>query len=58
MVREAVQGDLDMILETCDRVILLSKGEIIADGPVREILSNKELLEANRMELPLSMIQR
>lgn len=50
--------DLDMILDTCDRVILLSKGEIIADGPVREILSNKELLEANRMELPLSMIQR
>ncbi len=50
--------DLDMILDTCHRVILLSKGEIIADGPVREILSNKELLEANRMELPLSMIQR
>jgi cobalt/nickel transport system ATP-binding protein len=47
--------DLDMILDTCDRVILLSKGEIIADGPVREILSNKELLEANRMELPLSL---
>lgn len=47
--------DLDMILDTCDRVILLSKGEIVADGPVREILSNKELLEANRMELPLSL---
>ena len=47
--------DLDMILDTCHRVILLSKGEIIADGPVREILSNKELLEANRMELPLSL---
>lgn len=47
--------DLDMILDTCDRVIFLSKGEIIADGPVREILSNKELLEANRMELPLSL---
>ena len=47
--------DLDMILDTCDRVILLSKGEIIADGPVREILSNKDLLEANRMELPLSL---
>lgn len=47
--------DLDMILDTCDRVILLSKGEIVADGPVREILSNKELLESNRMELPLSL---
>lgn len=47
--------DLDMILDTCDRVILLSKGEIVADGPVHEILSNKELLESNRMELPLSL---
>ena len=47
--------DLDMILDTCDRVILLSKGEIVADGPAREVLSNKELLEANRMELPLSL---
>ena len=47
--------DLDMILETCDRVILISGGRIAADGPAREILSDKELLEANRMELPLSM---
>ncbi|MBO7386228.1 MAG: ABC transporter ATP-binding protein [Lachnospiraceae bacterium] len=48
--------DLDMILDTCDRVILLSKGQIVADGPARDILGNKELLEANRMELPLSMM--
>ncbi|MBR4090342.1 MAG: ABC transporter ATP-binding protein, partial [Mogibacterium sp.] len=47
--------DLDMILDTCDRVILISGGRIAADGPAREILSNKELLEANRMELPLRM---
>lgn len=47
--------DLDMILETCERVILLSGGGIVADGPVREILENQALLEANRMELPLSL---
>ena len=47
--------DLDMILDTCDRVILISGGRIAADGPAKEILSNKELLEANRMELPLGM---
>lgn len=47
--------DLDMILETCDRVILISGGKIAADGPAGEILSNRALLEANRMELPLSM---
>jgi cobalt/nickel transport system ATP-binding protein len=47
--------DLDMILDTCDRVILISGGRIAADGLAKEILSNKELLEANRMELPLRM---
>jgi cobalt/nickel transport system ATP-binding protein len=45
--------DLDMVLETCDRVILLSEGRIIADGSTEEILFNKELLETNGLELPL-----
>ncbi len=46
--------DLDMIAETCSRVILLSGGKLVADGPAGEILRNRELLERNRMELPLS----
>ena len=50
--------DLDMIMDTWDRVILISKGRIVADGSAEEILSNKELLEANRMELPLSLSTR
>ncbi len=48
--------DLDMIAETCSRVILLSGGKLVADGPAGEILRNRELLERNRMELPLSYI--
>ena len=44
--------DLDMILDTCHRVILLSRGQIVADGKADEILRDRELLEANRMELP------
>lgn len=47
--------DLDMILDTCDRVILLSDGRIAADGRALDILRDQELLEANHMELPLSM---
>ena len=47
--------DLDMILETCDRVILLSHGKIAADGDCKTILSDGALLEQNRMELPLCM---
>ena len=50
--------DLDMILDTCDRVILLGGGKIAADGPAEEILRDRELLEANRMELPLSLSGR
>ena len=50
--------DLDMILDTCDRVILISGGRIAADGPARDILTDKELLEANRMELPFCFTDR
>ena len=45
--------DLDMIYDTCGRVILLSEGRIAADGPAETILRDRDLLEANRMELPL-----
>ena len=47
--------DLDMILETCDRVLLIKNGALVADGPAEEILRNKELLENNRMELPFCL---
>lgn len=47
--------DLDMILDTCQRVILLSQGQIVADGPVEKILYNQKLLEENRMELPFCL---
>ena len=45
--------DLDMIWDTCDRTILLSDGKIAADGKTKEILSIKELLEENGLELPM-----
>ena len=47
--------DLDMILDTCQRVILLSHGAIAADGDAETILRDKDLLEANRMELPFCL---
>ena len=47
--------DLDMILDTCQRVILLSHGNIVADGDAEAILRDKPLLEANRMELPFCL---
>ncbi len=50
--------DLDMILDTCDRVILLSEGRIVADGKASVLLRDRELLERHRMELPLSIMGR
>jgi cobalt/nickel transport system ATP-binding protein len=48
--------DLELILEVCDRVILVDDGEIIADGNPIEIMSNKELMEAHGQEKPHSLI--
>ena len=47
--------DLDMILDTCQRVILLNHGRIVADGAAETILRDQALLEANRMELPFCL---
>ena len=45
--------DLDFIYDTCDRVLLLHHGQLAADGPAREILCDKTLLEKCELELPL-----
>lgn len=41
-----ITHDMDFIAEIEPRIILLSKGKILADGPARDILSNVSLLEA------------
>lgn len=48
--------DLEMALEICPRVLLLDAGQIIADGPSREVLGDAELLEAHGLEVPLSLL--
>ncbi len=47
--------DLDMILQTCSRVILIDSGEIAADGKAFDILRDRALLESHGLELPLSL---
>lgn len=51
--RLVASHDLDLILDVCDRVILVDRGRVIADGKAEQILRDKELLEAHRLELPL-----
>ncbi len=46
--------DLDLVWDTCSRVILLAHGRIAAEGNTKELLTNEELLDRNGLELPLS----
>ncbi|MDA8123157.1 MAG: ABC transporter ATP-binding protein [Deltaproteobacteria bacterium] len=50
--------DLDLILDVCERCIVIREGAVAADGPAEKILSDRELLEANSLELPLSLQRR
>ena len=47
--------DLDFVLDSCSRVIVMSGGRIVAEGAPADILQNRELLESNGLELPLSL---
>lgn len=47
--------DLDMVLELCQRTIVLHEGTIAADGPTGEVFRDEALLTACRLEKPFSM---
>lgn len=47
--------DLDLVLDLCERTVVLSGGEVRADGPTREIFQDEALLRECRLEKPLSM---
>lgn len=46
--------DLDLILDVCERCIMIKDGKIVIDGPTEEVLTNVVLLDENNLELPLS----
>ena len=47
--------DLELIIEVCDRVVMLNQGRIVADGTPEAIMSNSSLMEANGLEVPHSL---
>lgn len=49
--------DLDFVLDTCNRVILLSEGKVVYDGDAQTILNDKEMLEKHDLELPLRTLR-
>lgn len=47
-----VTHDLPYALQLCSRAVLFSGGHLVADRPIRELLTDDELLAAHRLELP------
>jgi cobalt/nickel transport system ATP-binding protein len=47
--------DLDVIVELCNRVIVLDDGTIRADGPPAAVLGDAELMERHGLEVPLRL---
>ena len=44
--------DLELVVELCSRAIVLDQGQVVADGPVVELLNNEELMLAHGLERP------
>lgn len=47
--------DLDLVMDVCERTIVLYEGRIAGQGPTREIFGDGELLQRCRLESPLGM---
>ncbi len=47
--------DLEMVVEVCERVIVLDGGRVVADGPTCVILNDEPLLLAHGLERPHSL---
>jgi cobalt/nickel transport system ATP-binding protein len=47
--------DLDMVLDLCERTIVIHNGLIKADGPTQEIFQDEVLLSDSHLEKPLRM---
>ncbi len=50
--------DLDLIMDVCERCLVISDGKVAADGATGELLTNEQLLKENNLELPLSLQKR
>jgi cobalt/nickel transport system ATP-binding protein len=53
-----VTHDLPYALELCPRAVILSAGEVVADGPTATLLTDDELMRTHRLELPFGFDPR
>ncbi len=47
--------DLELIRQTCSRIVVLDGGAVVADGPTDAILSDAALMNAHGLEVPHSL---
>lgn len=47
--------DLDLVLDVCERTIVLGNGQILADGSTQKILNDGELLDRCGLEKPFAL---
>ncbi|HQV18658.1 MAG TPA: cobalt ABC transporter ATP-binding protein, partial [Gordonia sp. (in: high G+C Gram-positive bacteria)] len=47
-----VTHDLPYAAQLCERAVVIDAGQIVADGPIVDILSDEALLARHRLELP------
>jgi cobalt/nickel transport system ATP-binding protein len=53
--RVVASHDLELILQTCGRVLVLDRGRLVADGAPPELLADAALMEAHGLEVPYSL---
>ena len=47
--------DLEFVVSTCPRVLILDAGRLVAEGPTRDILADTTLMERHGLEVPWSL---
>lgn len=47
--------DLELLLVTCRRVLVLDAGKVVADGEARTVLGDRAVMEAHGLEVPYSL---
>lgn len=47
--------DLECVLEVCDRTLLFHQGQLIADGPSRDLMGDEALMLSHGLERPYSL---
>ena len=53
-----VTHDLPYALELCPRAVVMDGGVVVADGLTAELLADRDLMKAHRLELPFGFDPR